>query len=624
MFKLRNLIPILISCAFWTSAWSQINPPPDIIAWWPGDGNTNDIVGNNHGALMNGASYAAGIVGSAFQLDGSNDFVEVPDHASLRPATLTVEGWFNFSRSSGVFMLLGKTVGSNTHESFGIWYSNGNIVANMSSGTVYGAWLQYHWTPVTGTWYHIAYTFDDENNAQALYVNGAPVASGTITLSIGYDAHPFTIGSEYEYNSPYIFFPGRIDEVTLYGRALTPQEIQSIYNAGSDGKRKTPAIECPGNIITSAPAALCGARVSYNVTATGYPAPAIVCSPETGSVFSVGTTTVACTATNSSGTASCSFAVTVNDVTPPAVHTRTATVTLVNGIVSVTASDIDDNSSDACGIVSMTVSPNAFNCGTIGPHTVTLTATDASGNSATGTAVVTVAGSIPTVTATADPEYLVLPGGAKHTKYLGWGPASTTLNAAGAVSYVWTSDPAGFYSESPSPIVTPEVTTTYTVTGTSANGCTSTASVTITVVDVRCGNGGGNVLICHKCTGNGGICISPTSVQAHLNHGDYLGECRVSKESEIAAVPGTTILAQNHPNPFNPASVIDYYIPADTHVRISVFDMHGRQVQVLVDEMQRSGDHSVQFQAEDIPSGMYLYKLETDDKTLGRIMTLMK
>src|SRR5438105_9651082 len=52
-------------------------PPPDIVSWWPGDGDANDIQGNNDGTLQNGATFAAGLVGQAFSFDGVNDYVEV-------------------------------------------------------------------------------------------------------------------------------------------------------------------------------------------------------------------------------------------------------------------------------------------------------------------------------------------------------------------------------------------------------------------------------------------------------------------------------------------------------------------------------------------------------------------
>jgi hypothetical protein len=85
-------------------------------------------------------------------------------------------------------------------------------------------------------WYHLAYTFDDATKEQVLYVNGKMAAAGRAEQSIGYDTHPVTLGGEFENDSPAYFLDGRIDEMSLYGRALLPREILAIYQAGANGK----------------------------------------------------------------------------------------------------------------------------------------------------------------------------------------------------------------------------------------------------------------------------------------------------------------------------------------------------------------------------------------------------
>jgi len=57
--------------------------PAGLVSWWPGDGNANDITAPNHGTLQNGATFAPGLVGQAFSLDGSDDYVAVPNSPSL-------------------------------------------------------------------------------------------------------------------------------------------------------------------------------------------------------------------------------------------------------------------------------------------------------------------------------------------------------------------------------------------------------------------------------------------------------------------------------------------------------------------------------------------------------------
>jgi hypothetical protein len=80
---------------------------------------------------------------------------------------------------------------------------------------------------------------------------------------------------------------------------------------------QAPSITCPSDIAQGNDQGQCNAVVNWSVTATGNPTPTVSCSPASGSTFSVGTTTVTCTATNLCGTDTCSFNVTVNDVESP-------------------------------------------------------------------------------------------------------------------------------------------------------------------------------------------------------------------------------------------------------------------------------------------------------------------
>jgi hypothetical protein len=69
-------------------------------------------------------------------------------------------------------------------------------------------------------------------------------------------------------------------------------------------------------------------------------------------------------------------------------------------------------------------------------------------------------------------------------------------------------------------------------------------------------------------------------------------------------------LEQNYPNPFNPSTVISYYLTTGATVTLKVYDILGRELQTLVNERQSIGNHSVRFNATNLPSGVYLYRLE--------------
>jgi hypothetical protein len=89
-------------------------------------------------------------------------------------------------------------------------------------------------------------------------------------------------------------------------------------------------------------------------------------------------------------------------------------------------------------------------------------------------------------------------------------------------------------------------------------------------------------------------------------------------------LPEAFTLSQNYPNPFNPATTIQFTVPKEARVRLEVFDILGRRVAVLVDELRTAGDHAVSFDASRIGTGTYIYRLTADGQTVTRKMMLLK
>lgn len=83
-------------------------------------------------------------------------------------------------------------------------------------------------------------------------------------------------------------------------------------------------------------------------------------------------------------------------------------------------------------------------------------------------------------------------------------------------------------------------------------------------------------------------------------------------------------LNQNYPNPFNPSTVISFNLSRAAHTSLKVYDILGREIKTLVNGYMESGSHTVNFDASDIPAGVYIYTLQSGNSSLNRKMTLMK
>jgi hypothetical protein len=223
-------------------AQSCVPPPAGLVGWWPGDGDADDLAGENPGVLEGDATFAEGMVGQSFSFDGNGDYVSVSDDPSLNPVgALTVDAWIKRSAYVGPYDPIVKKAGEGTSQEHGyalefLGYNAAFYVYFDDIGWESGPSAH---VPL-GEWTHVAGTYDGEYIR--LYVNGAPVGTpvyhvGAIVpsgndLNIAHD--PSNAGRWYS---------GLIDEAEVFERALTDDEIEAIYLAGTAGKCKAVAVD---------------------------------------------------------------------------------------------------------------------------------------------------------------------------------------------------------------------------------------------------------------------------------------------------------------------------------------------------------------------------------------------
>ena len=227
-----------------------------LVGYWKfneGLGNiANDYSGNGNNGIINGATWTTGKYGKALQFDGISNYVEIPDNPSLRASNnqITVEMWIKRNKVPTNVQCLISKIGDGPDSvaaDFNVTYyiSVPSLVtfspltehnSQFHYGIAYGSY-QFHEPVNFGlindyNWHHIAATYD--GNILKSYLDGNLVESrATLTKKMPLNDQPVIIGANKAYG-PGDFFNGTIDEVKIYNRALSEDEIKGEYSSARE------------------------------------------------------------------------------------------------------------------------------------------------------------------------------------------------------------------------------------------------------------------------------------------------------------------------------------------------------------------------------------------------------
>ncbi|MCZ7635988.1 MAG: hypothetical protein M5U12_08095 [Verrucomicrobia bacterium] len=215
-----------------------VTTPPGLVAWWPADGSALDFTGNHSGGLWFGAGFAGGLAGQAFHFDGNSGYVAVPDSPALSPhagtsGEMTVEAWVWISQypqrdpttgwdyrdiltkgQPGAWEYLLRIGTAGVPEFHGVSPSGTPPYASAVGGRL-----------LLNRWHHLVGTLK-KGQFVRLYQDGELVADGTgFDIPTANTASPLYIGRRAEGG----FLRGLVDEPAIYGRALSGEEITSLY-----------------------------------------------------------------------------------------------------------------------------------------------------------------------------------------------------------------------------------------------------------------------------------------------------------------------------------------------------------------------------------------------------------
>ncbi|MBK8092606.1 MAG: putative Ig domain-containing protein [Verrucomicrobiaceae bacterium] len=222
--------PLLVASGTAPYTWSA-SPAPltGAVAWWPGEGGGAEVMLGNTGALFGGMGFNTGRIAQAFAFDGADDYVQVADHSSQRPANLTVEAWVYAENgsASGNRVLVAKTADlAGLSSGYGLIQTGGGsqvrFFINGNASTASSEFVEAALT--ANAWHHVTVTYDRVN--LNLCIDGALAATKPFAAALVHNNVPLVMGGS---STAGTAWQGKLDEVILYNRALSVAEASARY-----------------------------------------------------------------------------------------------------------------------------------------------------------------------------------------------------------------------------------------------------------------------------------------------------------------------------------------------------------------------------------------------------------
>ena len=217
-----------------------VQPPEGLVSWWPGEGDAADIADENDGTLQNGATFAPGMVGQAFSLDGVDDHVRIPAASNLNVQSFTIDAWIfptDLSVSQPIIEYAAETGWAGVH----LWLNVplrrrggcSGLQANVRDTSDFGPDGSHELASPPGVviadqWNHAALTYEKQTGIARLYANGTIVAESHLgTTFTPQTSLPLLFGSRPGGSFDGLagrYFAGLIDEVSSTTAPSPPQK----------------------------------------------------------------------------------------------------------------------------------------------------------------------------------------------------------------------------------------------------------------------------------------------------------------------------------------------------------------------------------------------------------------
>ena len=207
----------------------------NLISYWKLDessGSVLDAHGDNDGTNVGATPNVAGKINTAYDFDGSNDYISIPDNSGLdiNNNDFSLNFWTNPDTFSGTTAIMGKGSGIDSQKGWVLYRDSvlGNMRFRGNDGSVKQA--DFTGTINTGSWQMITGVYDDSASTFTFYKDGSSVNTvSSFSLGDCSNSIAMRLGYAQQWN---VHFNGKLDEVGIWERALTSTEITQLYNSG--------------------------------------------------------------------------------------------------------------------------------------------------------------------------------------------------------------------------------------------------------------------------------------------------------------------------------------------------------------------------------------------------------
>ena len=281
-----------------------------LVGEWKFEGNTLDTSGYGNNGVNNGATFVQGKIGQALSFDGVSNVVSVPNSPSLNFGTsgsFTISTWMKSTQSGFGVIVDDRRNNDGVYAGYSIEDNSGTLTARIRDNSAHDVAVVATKNVNDGIFHHIVFVIDRSTQTEKIYLDNTLQATASIS-NVG-DTNTLyflTFGGDTSPNTLVNFFSGTIDQIRIYSKALSQQEIQTLFNEGSSSTQTVPSAPQPPTGLTAT--AMSSSQINLSWTApannggsaiTGYK---IERSTDSGTTWSTVQSNTASTSTTYSDT----------------------------------------------------------------------------------------------------------------------------------------------------------------------------------------------------------------------------------------------------------------------------------------------------------------------------------